>query len=872
MQTKQELEVSIGKLKERVKDDKTPPAIKKTLQMAIDKAEKQLGELIEAEKLAKSPKVTPKQADKIDDVKQDSKDMVADLKAKLSKVKAKTKAKSVRLTNEDRKRVSKSIRKKQGLSTKNDDVERDAGRPALPKGMRISKNGNKYYEYRENRIDRRPQKYAKLEEGGTMSDGGMMKNGGEFNVGVGEKYYDVKEKMNLTLGKETDMPNVYYVTWEDGESSIYSKSNINFLIQKGIWKKMEDGGMMAKGGGTDIEMTAWKLPISYNKNKEVIYGEPIILKKGTEKQLLKFLDNEKYVKDNRDIFDGRSGVVMFPSTTTLEQVKKYHTYAYADGGEMMAKGGYADKELYNVSGIRDGVRVIISKKPLTKDEANELINDAKRSGLYQNVMLSEVDMYGGEMKRGGKTDYKYVPNQQIAEVTVEKNGKETIIDGSKVLDGIYVKGGVRFMEGGDTMPEKEYMVFYRSSNPAYVNDKGFGDNPPDIYYADSMFEVMEYLKENMPSDVEIAGIDECEVTAYGHGGSLQEQNYEMLLSKVKEVKHHAEELEKVARQNKFIDAWVVAKATRSATDLSDITHYLDGKTDKDNYEDIEDEDEMKMGGAMERYANGGRVMAQYEKVEGTNYELKIQVFYNMGGMNYFNYKNEERGYYLSVTPVQVERQANGITIESYMAFSGVKELLLPVKRKSEKAEQQAIELAKDRIPVLKQYILDKMKSQQGYMEDGGMMGDKYYNTMSNVGKSKYVVNYHDGVKTHKDGSPFKDIAIFKNKIDNDKFVKKLESEGYKYKMANGGMMNISGESNGDWVAENGGAGMYADGGAMAMGGKTSFKDKVNAISKRLEGKKVPKRLQKDYGKTYNKKESKEAGKRIAGSMKAKYGI
>jgi hypothetical protein len=31
-------------------------------------------------------------------------------------------------------------------------------------------------------------------------------------------------------------------------------------------------------------------------------------------------------------------------------------------------------------------------------------------------------------------------------------------------------------------------------------------------------------------------------------------------------------------------------------------------------------------------------------------------------------------------------------------------------------------------------------------------------------------------------------------------------------------------------------------------------------------------LQKDYGKKYNKKESIEAGKRIAGSMKAKYGV
>jgi hypothetical protein len=63
---------------------------------------------------------------------------------------------------------------------------------------------------------------------------------------------------------------------------------------------------------------------------------------------------------------------------------------------------------------------------------------------------------------------------------------------------------------------------------------------------------------------------------------------------------------------------------------------------------------------------------------------------------------------------------------------------------------------------------------------------------------------------------------------------------------------------------------YADGGVMAKGGETKrvrFQDKVDAISNRLEGTEVPKRLRKDYGKTYDKKEANEAGRRIAGSIK-----
>lgn len=55
---------------------------------------------------------------------------------------------------------------------------------------------------------------------------------------------------------------------------------------------------------------------------------------------------------------------------------------------------------------------------------------------------------------------------------------------------------------------------------------------------------------------------------------------------------------------------------------------------------------------------------------------------------------------------------------------------------------------------------------------------------------------------------------------------------------------------------------------MAKGGVT-FKDKVKSISNSLKGKKVPSKLKKDYGATYDKKESVLAATRIAGAMKAK---
>jgi len=59
---------------------------------------------------------------------------------------------------------------------------------------------------------------------------------------------------------------------------------------------------------------------------------------------------------------------------------------------------------------------------------------------------------------------------------------------------------------------------------------------------------------------------------------------------------------------------------------------------------------------------------------------------------------------------------------------------------------------------------------------------------------------------------------------------------------------------------------------MSKGGGATFKDKVKSIkASLLKTKKVPKKVQKDYGKTYNAKEAELAAKRIAGAM-AKKGI
>ena len=55
---------------------------------------------------------------------------------------------------------------------------------------------------------------------------------------------------------------------------------------------------------------------------------------------------------------------------------------------------------------------------------------------------------------------------------------------------------------------------------------------------------------------------------------------------------------------------------------------------------------------------------------------------------------------------------------------------------------------------------------------------KRYHINYNVGKVKYVVNYHNGEKFYPDNSRFYDIALFSNRRKMNSFIKELKSEGY----------------------------------------------------------------------------------------------
>lgn len=60
-----------------------------------------------------------------------------------------------------------------------------------------------------------------------------------------------------------------------------------------------------------------------------------------------------------------------------------------------------------------------------------------------------------------------------------------------------------------------------------------------------------------------------------------------------------------------------------------------------------------------------------------------------------------------------------------------------------------------------------------------MASARVFYELANVGRVRYVVNFHDGIKSHADGSAFYDIATFSNRRVKDRFVRLLIADGYR---------------------------------------------------------------------------------------------
>lgn len=115
---------------------------------------------------------------------------------------------------------------------------------------------------------------------------------------------------------------------------------------------------------------------------------------------------------------------------------------------------------------------------------------------------------------------------------------------------------------------------------------------------------------------------------YARGGMMDAnaQNKAMLLNQAEGFEHHAEEFESAVKKADEIPAWVVAKSQRASTDLSDITHYLDGENEQKR--EMEEGEEYARGGVTNEF--GVESTEKMKELISEERNKKIKEWYGLG--------------------------------------------------------------------------------------------------------------------------------------------------------------------------------------------------------------------------------------------------
>lgn len=240
-------------------------------------------------------------------------------------------------------------------------------------------------------------------------------------------------------------------------------------------------------------------------------------------------------------------------------------------------------------------KIAAAKEEVAKQKA-EIKEDKKESEAEKKEVKAAVKKLAEVAKKAGKvkTKRKAVPKPEIKEEEREKKSEkrqsklkgmmaelETLINKNKYLKAKYEGKGVD-LERDASRPAKPFGYRFTGKGNYGVPTKeqikkGLKDGSVDY--------------EGRPNRSDKGPKKEYKLK---DGGNVGNENAEMVLSKAKELEHHADELKNVVKPNSKVEAWEVAKMERAATDASDVTHYEDGKKvymakGGQGYDDKEDE-------------------------------------------------------------------------------------------------------------------------------------------------------------------------------------------------------------------------------------------------------------------------------------------
>ncbi len=447
-------------------------------------------------------------------------------------------------------------------------------------------------------LGHKPVLVRKHEQGGYMAAGGKIysisKNGNPYDWGL----YTKEEAQKVIDKEEKDGSFYSIIKYNDMRDSLPAiermntptldeiKGKFNFNDSKpfsqGDLYEYKQGGYMAKGGNVKV-------------GGKVMYGgkeAKVLNKKGD----MYFIEVENYYANG----DTLRTVIRESEVDKMEDGGKTDEYSNARlMGRESINWDMEGREYYGNSW-----------DTLTKNEKDEIISDMKKSfdrGSYfadgGTTEDQNLDVFGYQTKH---FDMCKIAQDEFekAMIIIAENGK----DATKLAlsrEAMYVDDvlGTEKKAKEDKMIGKAQFEFavtqaliassYNYASGLEVNlfsflpmhlteiAKRLVDNTKEANVEISAYDVL-VLRDEVGEKAFKAMTPEERVEAakthkakFEEGGELH-GNYEMVMSQAKAIKHHAEELSEVLKKDVPVEAWVVGKIERASTDISDVTHYLDG--------------------------------------------------------------------------------------------------------------------------------------------------------------------------------------------------------------------------------------------------------------------------------------------------------
>lgn len=572
--------------------------------------------------------------------------------------------------------------------------------------------------------------------------------------------------------------------------------------------------------------------------------------------------------------------------------------------------------------VRKSATAVKSKVVQMKEKTDEGLSASEIQKISSGIVATVKSTLSGILTNAGKQKFLRdlvndlsELNKGMTKVAMEggvlENGGQTMIGGtefsSQDLSGMFDKGGSVNYGRAWTLDHNQHNKSESYEVPKSERKKKFEDGG---------ITMDEYLEKKKYT--------------YDEGGYV-DQNADMLMAKVNQIGNSISEISKIVGKNTEIEAWVLARAERSATDLTDIKNHLDSRKDMFAKGGTTDRiNEMVNHWHKEGWVNSNLSNDDsefFKRISKTPMEVSTTSF--TGGNSVFYYDDERveiktGGFRKKLIGKTIMVSAIGDKTPSthkitdvqftnpkftskflILGIDGKGEERIPLSKTKNFYDNEEVELKNSKGEPYTIKLVEKLEeggmimldtfqrintpdfadpaqyAKGGMLEHGLQLGDSIISDIGNntvMVKNEtepgvmYYVNLNTGersVAPYEKGGKTTDYRSQLEEMGDEELAEEWEYETGVSKEDALQDMEDERDTYIDELVRRNSVAMKSRGEKMSKGGKVSFSDKVKSISNSLKGKKVPPKYQKKYGKTYDKKESLESAKRIAGAMKAK---